>query len=244
MVNDGHPQGAPQCMCCEHSVPTLGPRTCPICGHQFQGNGWDGIDAHWRSRHSGVMSYEQFWSSLCGAHKGLTTRGDNNAIDSVVGKLVTHQPGTEDVSDYHGIPLSIEGNGASASRQDFLAIDDSVSILEGIARELTVMARSRSRKLRDLALRRSHGVCEACGTDFSVLLGGKGTHVLQVHHRRQLALQDAPKLTGPDDLAVVCANCHAIIHADLLSAMSVEALRDQWCRERAGAPNTGHQADG
>jgi hypothetical protein len=35
--------------------------TCPECGHQFQGNGWDGIDAHWRAKHETIMPYEQAW---------------------------------------------------------------------------------------------------------------------------------------------------------------------------------------
>jgi hypothetical protein len=34
---------------------------CPECGHEFQGNGWDGIDAHWRSRHNSAMRYEEAW---------------------------------------------------------------------------------------------------------------------------------------------------------------------------------------
>jgi addiction module HigA family antidote len=36
-------------------------KVCPECGHKFQGNGWDGIDAHWRARHAPVMSYEEAW---------------------------------------------------------------------------------------------------------------------------------------------------------------------------------------
>ena len=273
------------------------------------------------------MTYEQFWHSLCGAHKGRVARGDSSAMASVVGKLrkdlercgeyvvranissgwfavfpktwttrtdaaqrdgregpnlivyrtnsdnsrdhhaipwsvvrdflvddtithsevngsrrwnltlkngklhVTHRPGKKEVSEYYGIPLLIEGKGAPVARQVPLVFDDNFSVLEGTAREATVMARSRNRKLRDLALKRSNGICEACDTDFSVLLGGEGVHVLQVHHRRQLARQEIPRPTSPDDLAVVCANCHAIIHADPLNAVPVEFLRDQWCRE-------------
>lgn len=37
------------------------PNVCPECGHVFQGNGWDGIDAHWRAAHGGVMPYEEAW---------------------------------------------------------------------------------------------------------------------------------------------------------------------------------------
>jgi hypothetical protein len=36
-------------------------KVCPECSHEFQGNGWDGIDAHWRSKHEHVMPYEDAW---------------------------------------------------------------------------------------------------------------------------------------------------------------------------------------
>jgi len=34
---------------------------CPECGYKFKGNGFDGIDAHWRARHEDVMPYEDAW---------------------------------------------------------------------------------------------------------------------------------------------------------------------------------------
>jgi 5-methylcytosine-specific restriction protein A len=52
-----------------------------------------------------------------------------------------------------------------------------------------------------------------------------GKRVLQVHHRKQLSSRDAPALTKPEDLAVVCANCHLLIHYDPKRALSVKALR-------------------
>lgn len=39
-------------------------KICPECGHVFKGNGWDGIDAHWRSKHEAKMPYEQAWPLL------------------------------------------------------------------------------------------------------------------------------------------------------------------------------------
>jgi hypothetical protein len=33
-------------------------RQCPECGHEFQGSGFGGLDAHWRARHSNIMPYE------------------------------------------------------------------------------------------------------------------------------------------------------------------------------------------
>ena len=62
------------CLCCDRNQPGGDPRTCPIrhCGHIFQGNGWDGIDAHWRAHHEDVMTYEEFRDSLnqCDLHRG------------------------------------------------------------------------------------------------------------------------------------------------------------------------------
>jgi hypothetical protein len=39
---------------------------CPECGHVFQGDGWDGIDAHWKSKHEYVMPYSEAWPLIQG----------------------------------------------------------------------------------------------------------------------------------------------------------------------------------
>jgi hypothetical protein len=44
-------------------------RECPKCDKVFQGNGWDGIDAHWRAKHEREIRYEEFWKELCEFHK-------------------------------------------------------------------------------------------------------------------------------------------------------------------------------
>jgi hypothetical protein len=58
------------CLCCEKGVPVSPQKTCPICSHHFQGNGWDGVDAHWRSKHEAFMPYQNFWDALCREHRG------------------------------------------------------------------------------------------------------------------------------------------------------------------------------
>lgn len=57
------------CLCCDKNQSTDRPRVCPVCCDVFQGNGWDGIDAHWRAKHESVMPYKDFWESLCVHHK-------------------------------------------------------------------------------------------------------------------------------------------------------------------------------
>ena len=99
-------------------------------------------------------------------------------------------------------------------------------VVEGLGREATVYLRGRSRKLRDEALRAANGICTTCGVDYSQLLQGKGVRVLQVHHKNQLAASRTPRVTRVSDLAVVCANCHALIHMDPKQAVPVDQLRD------------------
>jgi hypothetical protein len=68
----GTPQEEPsrdECECCKAGQSFSRPRQCPKCLHIFQGNGWDGIDAHWRSKHENELSYERFWARLCSGHR-------------------------------------------------------------------------------------------------------------------------------------------------------------------------------
>jgi hypothetical protein len=57
------------CRCCQENIPVERPRICPECEHIFKGNGWDGIDAHWRAKHEQAMPYEVFWDGLCVEHR-------------------------------------------------------------------------------------------------------------------------------------------------------------------------------
>lgn len=100
-----------------------------------------------------------------------------------------------------------------------------ISAIEGVLTETMTYVRGRSRQLRDLALKKAEGACCVCDVDYSKLLDGKGARVLQVHHRKQLAANDTPRLTSLKDLAVVCANCHMLIHMNPKRALAVEALK-------------------
>lgn len=98
--------------------------------------------------------------------------------------------------------------------------DHELSMFEGRTRERFVRHRRREAKLRRAKLdeyRKKHGriFCEVlrCGFDFEERYGEVGKEYAQVHHR--LPLEHAPKegrATKLSDLAVVCANCHAMIH--------------------------------
>jgi hypothetical protein len=95
--------------------------------------------------------------------------------------------------------------------------------IEGIRTES--VSKSRNPALRVAALQRAKGSCECCGKNYRRVAGGLGERCLVVHHKKQLKDSDQPVETRLTDLAVVCANCHMMIHADSENALSLAALR-------------------
>jgi 5-methylcytosine-specific restriction enzyme A len=100
-----------------------------------------------------------------------------------------------------------------------------ISALEGEPIEHRGYRHKRDQQLRRAALDAAGGICAVCAVDFTKVLAGKGVRVLQVHHKSQLSQQDQPKLNTAADLAVVCANCHALIHLNPKKALTVSALK-------------------
>jgi 5-methylcytosine-specific restriction protein A len=112
-------------------------------------------------------------------------------------------------------------------------------------------AEVRRRKIEDVRIR-NHGklICEVpnCGFDFAKRYGTLGEGYAQVHHL--LPLREAPdggRPTKLEDLAIVCANCHVMIHLggecrpfdglirksplDRLADEALDDLRDGLARE-------------
>jgi hypothetical protein len=66
-------------------------------------------------------------------------------------------------------------------------------------------------KIDDVLRKHNKICCEACGFDFAEHYGALGGEFGEVHHRVELSKEDE-RLVGLDDLAVLCANCHRMIH--------------------------------
>lgn len=98
--------------------------------------------------------------------------------------------------------------------------DVELSAMEGAEKLALVRHRKREQTLRDAkvgeARKNGNGKlkCEVpkCGFDFEVVYGELGRDYAQVHHLKPLADRTKPSETKLADLAVVCANCHAMIH--------------------------------
>jgi len=80
------------------------------------------------------------------------------------------------------------------------------------------ITRERNRKLvekkksSELA-RTGHLVCEVCNFDFEARYGERGRGFIEVHHTKPVHVLDDGATTKLCDLALVCANCHRMIHS-------------------------------
>lgn len=61
---------------------------------------------------------------------------------------------------------------------------------------------------------KKHGnlACELCQFDFYAVYGEVGKGFAECHHKSPLYLLDAERTTRLDDLMIVCANCHRMVH--------------------------------
>ena len=117
-----------------------------------------------------------------------------------------------------------------------------LAAVEGAQKRQLVVHRHREAALRLTKLieaRRAHPlkrlICAVpgCGFDFEATYGTIGIGYAEVHHLLPLAMVAEERLTTLDDLAVVCSNCHRMIHRGG-QCRQLENLRLSHC---AAGPN-------
>ena len=118
------------------------------------------------------------------------------------------------VSD--AIYLNIEDNSIEMPAQ--LDNDNWVSAKEGkvLTRVHKIKERNRkivSHKKNQAFLANGKLSCEACGFDFSEAYGIRGEGVIEAHHNKPLHTLNPQTKTTLNDLTLLCANCHRIVHA-------------------------------
>lgn len=96
-------------------------------------------------------------------------------------------------------------------------VDDGAYGHEGKLRLITHLKRERNASIVEMKKRNvldKTGAlkCEACGFDFKVFYGEHGKESCEVHHLVPLHESDGIVKTELNDLAIVCSNCHRIIH--------------------------------
>lgn len=94
------------------------------------------------------------------------------------------------------------------------------------ARQLLVRERNprlRARKIRQAKQTFGAVRCEACEFDFEKIYGERGRDYIECHHRTALSVSGETETTLAD-LALVCSNCHRMIHRKQ-PWLTVEELR-------------------
>lgn len=113
------------------------------------------------------------------------------------------------------------------SVQDYLELsEDDKAYAEGQQIVRTVKQRKRSRQLVEAAkakFKDQHGhlFCEACGFDFGAFYG---IEYIEAHHKEHIASLEGERQSTADDLAMLCANCHRMIHAQT-PPLTIEELK-------------------
>jgi 5-methylcytosine-specific restriction protein A len=109
-------------------------------------------------------------------------------------------------------------------------LSDDMGVEEGGVLLKVHLRRERDPKLKrkKIAEARKAGVaiaCEACGFDFYRTYGARGLDYIECHHRTPLSVTGKTR-TRSQDLALVCSNCHRMIHrtAQWLTVADLRAL--------------------
>ena len=94
--------------------------------------------------------------------------------------------------------------------------------------------RERSRKIIDAKKKKvlkdkGELKCEACSFDFEKMYGAMGKGFIECHHLTPLSSIQVNKETRLEDLALLCSNCHKMIHKDL-SVSSIQEFKQKWVK--------------
>jgi len=122
---------------------------------------------------------------------------------------VSHRAGTIDVREYYGASLLVESEGISEFDVDVHGF----SAQEGRPHLVSHLRRERNRTI----VRRKKSIaeslsCEICGFSFEAHYGSAAAEYCEVHHLVALSEIDALTETTLEDLAILCANCHRVVH--------------------------------
>jgi hypothetical protein len=117
--------------------------------------------------------------------------------------------------------ISFVEDGPNAWDIDLLgmAAEGSTSLVSHLRRERdTKLVESK----KNFAQANGKLICEACEFDFEQRYGKLGSGFCEVHHTKPLA--EGERVTSLADLAILCSNCHRMIHRTS-PMMSVDAFR-------------------
>lgn len=100
------------------------------------------------------------------------------------------------------------------------------SVVEGKKKMIYTISYERNQKLRGQAVILHGTTCSVCGFNFEKVYGKWGEGYIQVHHLKPLAENKTEmEINAKDDLTVLCANCHSMIHRKKDKVLSIAELK-------------------
>lgn len=121
----------------------------------------------------------------------------------------------------------VEGTAEKAAREEIEA--DIVQEGERLVKEIALIKRNAS-IVAKAKMRRGYD-CEACGFNFGETYGTLGQGFIEAHHIEPLSTRKEPKETSVDDFAMLCANCHRMMHRRN-APLSILALKKYLIKQR------------
>jgi hypothetical protein len=171
-------------------------------------------------------------------------------VEQLISVRKSYREHLDHLRDTHGLPVIELGgvytfdrtalgvpNAAVEPKPRRVAPSDDTSVAEG--RALLRLHRTRERNRR-LVARKKRSVlsatgklaCEACEFDFLVAYGPRGDGFAECHHTHPICRSEPERRTRLSELAVVCANCHRMLHRR--PWLSVDDLRELVQSRRRG----------
>ena len=101
-----------------------------------------------------------------------------------------------------------------------------IEVEEGKQYKSEATFRSRNRNLIEAKKTNSDYRCEVCDMTFKEVYGKIGKEYIIAHHKNPIGNMKKTAMTTLDDIALVCANCHAMLHTNN-PPLSLEKLRNK-----------------
>jgi len=127
-------------------------------------------------------------------------------------------------AEFYGKPLEL-AVAAEAIREGTLAnmdedtLDDVQSYQAKEGKVSYRYHRTLERDRKVVAIRKANALklhgkleCEGCGFDFAATYGPRGQGFIEAHHTNPVHAMQEGDVTTPEDLALICSNCHRMIH--------------------------------
>lgn len=160
-----------------------------------------------------MMNFRRLDPAFTGAGmKGLTRGNKDEAV--VWGEF------SGDRQRLAAVAAAIRVVVASNEAPELQSVDDEGIEEAAEGRILTRLHRSRERNRKLVATKKARAareagriICEGCAFDFAEAYGERGQGFMEAHHTRPVYEINPGQVTRLADLALVCANCHRMIHA-------------------------------